>query len=89
MANTKSAEKRARQSLKRRAANRAHTSKLRTAVKQLRTAVETGNTEQAQALLTKTISTVDATAQKRVIHRNAAARTKSRLTRAVRGMGKA
>lgn len=89
MANTKSAEKRARQSLKRRAANRAHTSKLRTAVKQLRSAVETGDAEQAQALLARTVSTVDATAQKKVIHRNAAARTKARLTKAVRSMSKA
>jgi small subunit ribosomal protein S20 len=88
MANTKSAEKRARQSLKRRAANRAHTSKLRTAVKQLRSAVSTGDAEQAQALLAKTISAVDATAQKRVIHRNAAARTKSRLTKAVQALAK-
>ena len=53
----------------------------------LRAAIDEGNAELAKSLLTETISTVDATAQKGVIHRNAAARTKSRLTRAVNAMG--
>lgn len=86
MANTKSAEKRARQSLKRRDRNRDHLSTMRTAVKRLRKAVAAGDAKGAQELLGGTVKTVDSTAQKGIIHRNAAARTKSRLTKAVQGL---
>jgi small subunit ribosomal protein S20 len=81
MANIKSAEKRHRQNLERRERNRA-----RTAVKKLRQAIDTGDAEQAQALLRPTLSEIDATAQKGVIHANTAARYKSRLSRAVAGL---
>ena len=87
MANTKSAKKRMRQALDRRARNRAHRSTMRTAVKKLRLAVADGNAELARELLPQTLSVVDATAQKGVIHGNTAARTKSRLSRAVNGLG--
>ncbi len=87
MANTKSAKKRIRQALTRRNRNRAHRSTLRTAVKNLRTAVADGNAELARELLPPTLSIVDSTAQKGIIHANAAARTKSRLSRAVNGLG--
>jgi len=83
MANIKSAEKRNRQNIVRRAANRARRSTMRTAVKKLRTAIETGDADRARELLQPTLSLVDATAQKGVIHANAAARYKSRLSRAV------
>lgn len=86
MANSPSAEKRIRQNETRRAGNRAVRSRLRTAVKNLRSEVEAGNKEGATALLEPTLSLIDATAQKKIIHRNAAARTKSRLTRAVNGL---
>jgi small subunit ribosomal protein S20 len=86
MANNPSAEKRIRQNSVRRERNRSARSKLRTAVKKLRKEVEAGNKEGAEALLGPTLSLVDATAQKKIIHRNAAARTKSRLTRAVNGL---
>ena len=86
MANSPSAEKRIRQNEKRRAGNRAVRSRLRTAVKKLRTEVEAGNKESAETLLEPTLSLIDATAQKKIIHRNAAARTKSRLTRAVNAL---
>ena len=88
MANTKSAEKRIRQNAKERERNRAHRSKLRTAVKKLRSAVASGDADQARELLPATLSIVDATAQKKVIHSNTASRTKSRLTKAVTGLGK-
>jgi small subunit ribosomal protein S20 len=88
MANTKSAEKKARQALKRRDRNRGHVSKMRTAVKRLRAAVAGGEKEKAEALLPSTLAVVDATAGKRVVHRNAAARTKSRLTKAVASLTK-
>lgn len=86
MANTKSAEKRNKQALARRDRNRQLTSRLRTAVKKLRQAVESGNQSAAQELLVSTLSTVDATATKGVIHKNAANRTKSRLQKAFNGM---
>ncbi len=86
MANTESAKKRNRQMLKRRERNRAHTSRLRTAVKSLRNAIAEGDSKTAQELLTPTLSIVDSVARKGVIHRNAAARTKSRLSRAVAGI---
>jgi len=87
MANTKSAEKRARQAPKRRARNRTHASSMRTAVKRLRQAIAAGDAQTAKQLLPATVRTVDATASKGVVHRNAAARTKSRLTRAVAKLG--
>lgn len=83
MANTKSADKRARQSVKRRDRNRATVSRLRTAVKKVRLAVENGDAAAAKAALPAALATVDASAGKGVIHRNTADRTKSRLTRAV------
>ncbi len=86
MANTKSAQKRMRQTPKRRERNRTHRSTMRTAVKKLRRAVSDGDAERARELLPETLGIVDATAQKGVIHGNTAARTKSRLTRAVNGL---
>ena len=86
MANSESAKKRNRQMLKRRARNRAHTSRMRTAVKILRQAIADGDQKTAQELLTSTMGIVDSVARKGVIHRNAAARTKSRLCHAVAGM---
>lgn len=86
MANSESAKKRNRQMLKRRARNRAHTSRMRTAVKSLRQAIADGDSKVAQELLVPTLRIVDSIARKGVIHRNAAARTKSRLSRAVAGI---
>lgn len=86
MANSKSAEKRIRQAAKRQERNGICRSQLRTAVKKLRTAVTEGNADLARELLPGTLSIVDVTARKGVIHDNAAARTKSRLTRAVNGI---
>jgi len=88
MANTKSAEKKARQALKHRDRNRGHVSKMRTAVKRLRSTVASGDKAKAQAMLVDTLAVVDATAGKKVIHRNAAARTKSRLSKAVASLSK-
>ena len=87
MANSKSAEKRIRQAEKRRASNRFHRSRMRTAVRQLRQLIDTGQGEEARAALSSTLGLVAATARKGVIHRNAAARTQSRLTRAVNKLG--
>ena len=88
MANTKSAEKRNRQTIRERDRNRAQRTRMRTAVKGLREAVEAGDADKAKELLPETIRIIDVTAQKNVVHANAAGRTKSRLTRAVAGLGK-
>jgi small subunit ribosomal protein S20 len=79
MPNHKSAEKRVRQNEKRRENNRSNRTRLRTSIKKLRAALP-GNAEEAAALLPQTISTIDKAVQKGVLHRNAAARHKSRLT---------
>jgi small subunit ribosomal protein S20 len=86
MANTKSAEKRHLQNVARRDRNRAQRSRMRTAVKTLRAAIAQGEAGRARELLAPTLKVVDMTASKGVIHANTAARTKSRLTRAVAGL---
>jgi small subunit ribosomal protein S20 len=81
MPNHKSAEKRVRQNEKRRDNNRSNRSRLRTSIKKLRAALAgSGSMEEAATLLPATISTIDKAVQKGVLHRNAAARYKSRLT---------
>ena len=86
MANHKSAEKRVRQTVRRNEVNRRNRSRLRTQIKGLRAAIEAGNQDEAKNLLAKTISVIDKAIQKGVLHRNAAARYKSRLTSTVNGM---
>jgi small subunit ribosomal protein S20 len=80
MPRTKSALKQWRKSVKRREINRRNLSRLRTFIKKLRRAIETGDAAVARELLPQTISIIDKSIQKGVIHRNAAARYKSRLT---------
>jgi small subunit ribosomal protein S20 len=77
MPNHKSAEKRVRQNEKRKQINRSNRTRLRSSIKKLRGAIAEGNATQ---LLPETISTIDKAVQKGVLHRNAAARYKSRLT---------
>jgi small subunit ribosomal protein S20 len=79
MANTKSAEKRNRQNATARERNRSRRSGLRTAIKRLRAAVAAGDAAKAAELLPATLAVIDVTAHKKVIHTNAASRTKSRL----------
>lgn len=86
MANHKSAEKRARQSERRNEANRRNRSHLRTEIKKLRSAIAAGNREEAKSLLVETVSVIDKSMQKGIIHKNAAARYKSRLTTSVNAM---
>jgi small subunit ribosomal protein S20 len=80
MPNHKSAEKRMRQSEKRRANNRSHRTKVRTYIKKLRVALSSGNKQEIDQVLPETISVIDKSVQKGVLHANAAARYKSRLT---------
>ena len=87
MPNHKSAEKRVRQNEKRREINRNSRGRLRTSIKKLRTALGSGDAKNLQELLPETVSTIDKAVQKGVLHRNAAARHKSRLTARVNQAG--
>jgi small subunit ribosomal protein S20 len=80
MPNHKSSEKRVRQSEKRRAINRGHRTKVRTYIKKLRSLLESGEKEQIKQILPEAVSVIDKSVQKGVLHKNAAARYKSRLT---------
>ena len=80
MPNHKSSEKRVRQNEKRRDINRNNRGRLRTSIRKLRAALTTADAGAVQELLPATISTIDKAVQKGVLHRNAAARYKSRLT---------
>ncbi len=80
MPNHKSAEKRVRQNEKRRAVNRRNKGSLRTQIKKLRAALVAGDKTQSQELLIPTIALIDKSVNKGVLHRNTAARHKSRLT---------
>lgn len=80
MPNHKSAEKRVRQSEKRRAINRSNRTKVRTYIKKLRSALESSSKQDVAQILPETISVIDKAVQKGVLHANAAARYKSRLT---------
>src|SRR5690606_28105777 len=79
VANIKSAEKRARQMIKRRARNVAGRWKLRTAIKSVVNAVNAGNKEEAVAKLKIATPIIDSAVNKGLIHRNRAARHKSDL----------
>jgi small subunit ribosomal protein S20 len=86
MPNHKSAEKRVRQSEKRRVINRSNRTKVRTYIKKLRTALSSG--KDVEQVLPETISVIDKAVQKGVLHANAAARYKSRLTVRANQVGK-
>lgn len=87
MANHKSALKRVRQNAKRNEINRANRSKLRTQIKKLRAAIAGHDKAGSGDLLSPTVSLIDKAASKGVIHRNTAARYKSRLTKHVAELG--
>lgn len=74
-----SAVKAHRQTIKRTAHNRELRSRLRTALKSIRAAIDSGSTDEAKDALGRTFSVVDKMAGKGIIHRNTAGRYKSRL----------
>ncbi len=86
MANHKSAEKRVRQNAKRKEINRSNRSKLRTSIKKLRTAVAGQDKAASTELLFPTVSLIDKAVNKGILHKNAAARHKSRLTKHVNSL---
>ncbi len=82
MANKKSAEKRARQARQAYERNRWYRGRARTFVKKARGLIESGNLQDADDVLKRACQALDKAAQKGVIHRNNAARRKSRLVQA-------
>jgi small subunit ribosomal protein S20 len=86
VANTKSAEKAARQAEKHRARNVALRSRMRTAVREVTAAVAGGDKKAAAASYQSAVPLIDTLVNKRVIHRNKAARHKSRLAARIRAM---
>ena len=87
MPNHKSAKKRVRQNEKRRVINRSNRSALRTQIKKLRSALSGGDQNQTQELLNPTVSAIDKAVNKGLLHKNTAARYKSRLTWHVKALG--
>lgn len=83
MANIKSAIKRAKQSEKRRTQNRLYRSTARTYVKRTKTQINAGDVGTAEETLQQAIKALDKAAQKGIIHKNNAARRKSRLMKAL------
>ena len=80
MPTTKSGKKRHRQSLERRAKNRAVKSSVKTQVRKVRALVAAGDIAKAETELRLAATKLDRAGAKRIIHPNAAARTKSRLS---------
>jgi small subunit ribosomal protein S20 len=70
-----------RQTIKRTEHNRALRSKLRTALKSIRAAIDTGDTATAKSVLNQTFSIIDKMSGKGIIHDNAAGRYKSRIAK--------
>ena len=87
MANTKQAAKRAKQSVKHRSANVSLRTELRTAIKKVDKAIAAGNAAEADSALRTETATMDRIARKGIIHRNKAARHKSRLAAKVKALG--
>ena len=81
MASHKSALKRIKQTRKRTELNRMHQTRLRHQIRKFRVALETKDKGTAQALLRPTLALIDHMIHKGILHRNTAARYKSRLTR--------
>jgi small subunit ribosomal protein S20 len=86
MANTKSAEKRARAAVALRAQNVSQRSKVRSAVRKVVEAIRDGKQAEAAAALKAAAPVIDAMARKGIIHRNKAARHKSRLAAQVKAL---
>lgn len=86
MANTAQTRKRARQAEATRKRNASLRSELRTAVKKVRKSVAAGDKTAAAAQLRESQAVIDRIADKKIVHKNLASRTKSRLAQAVRTM---
>jgi small subunit ribosomal protein S20 len=86
MANIKSARKRARQAVQRRAHNMSRRTAVRTAIKNVSKAVAAGKKDDALVVLRDSQRVIDRVVAKGIMHRNAGDRYKSRLAHAVKGL---
>lgn len=86
MANSAQARKRARQAAATNKRNAGLRSTLRTAVKNVRKAIATGDKAAAMKELKASQAVIDRIADKRIVHRNTASRTKSRLAHAIKAL---
>jgi small subunit ribosomal protein S20 len=86
MANIKSVRKRARQALKRRSRNMSLRTEARSAIKDVKKAIASGDKTAAAAALEKSRPVIDRIAAKGVLHWNAASRHKKRLVHAIKSM---
>jgi small subunit ribosomal protein S20 len=86
VANTKSAEKAARQALKHRERNVTLRSEARSAIRKVNEAVATGKKDAAETSYREAIAIVDALVNKRIVHKNKASRHKSRLAAKVKAL---
>lgn len=86
MANSPQAKKRARQAEKRRTHNASLRSLVRTNIKKVNAAIDTGDADQAKAAYTAAVPVIDRMADKGIIHKNKAARHKSRLNAQVKAL---
>jgi small subunit ribosomal protein S20 len=87
LANIQSAKKRARQAVKRRAHNVALRSRVRSSIKKVLKAVESGNKEAAKASFAAVVPEIDRMATKGILNKNRAAHYKSQLNAKLRAMG--
>jgi small subunit ribosomal protein S20 len=86
LANSAQARKRARQADKHRAHNVALRSRMRTAAKKVIKAIESGDTEAATAAFKSAAPVIDGSVSKGLIHKNKAARDKSRMNAKIKAM---
>ena len=86
MANTKQAAKRARKATRQRAANMSLRTTLRSAIKNVQKAIAGGDAKAAESALRAQQSTIDSNADKPIIHKNKAARHKSRLAKQIKAL---
>ena len=86
MANTKQAAKRARKATRQRAANMSLRTTLRSAITNVQKAIAGGDAKAAESALRAQQSTIDSIADKRIIHKNKAARHKSRLAKQIKAL---
>ena len=86
MANSPQAKKRARQAEKRRTNNASLRSLVRTNIKKVDAAISSGNAEEAQSAYASAVPVIDRMADKGIIHKNKAARHKSRLNAQVKAL---
>ncbi len=84
MANSAQAKKRARQAEERRRQNAGQRSRMRTEIKRIVTAIESGDKEAAQKTYKSSVRVIDSMVNKGIVHKNKAARHKSRLNAHIR-----